>query len=506
MAVTVPSALAVVPKASVYSAPMAKEPLHQALKNVNYLWQYHRPPLISAVYTVAAAVTRSCIYHIPVKPSAESGGIRYVFEHRFVCSAATQTVTVSVDYCTTYAGGATVWTSIYSGAVVTGGAGSLTTSVSAASTIPDTAVAIRVTYTAPASGTRTDHHLLVYPAPSSVPAAAYTTGYEPYDDGILAAAGAPIHEEWLQRCGGSSAVVLTDRRQCAFAFVQEYTTNPYFSAELSTGCEGGFRSLPTVRGYIPNAKLEPTDMTVSVIAAVDSGATADLVSLAGQTFAAAGGIDELDVTITPKGTGLETYVDWTLGVKANTGKKTRVFAAVAWWVPTAPTGDIVQWIDELWPVALTGYLGEAISRVESVALGPYVGTAHLFDGVSSGLTTRYFAAVIPPGLLRCRATVAQTSISGTPAVFADTVVTSATGGVVDTTIPYYASTGTLDWLSIDTTSALVTCDAVDLLADGNGTVAVTLANAPYTEALSVQYAAGVSVWAWRQLEDMEDLP
>jgi hypothetical protein len=45
-----------------------------------------------------------------------------------------------------------------------------------------------------------------------------------------------------------------------------------------------------------------------------------------------------------------------------------------------------------------------------------------------------------------------------------------------------------------------------LLADGNGTIAVTLANAPYTEALSVQYAAGLSIWAWRQLENMEDLP
>ena len=501
MAIVVPSGLEVVAKSSIFSAPMAKEPLHQALTNVNYLWRYHRPPLLSVVYHVDAAVARSSSYHIPVLPSQELGGLRYIWEHRFVCSAATQTVTVSVDYCTTYAGGATAWTSIYSTAVVTGGAGSLTTSVSSALTLPETAVALRVTYTSPGAGTRTDHHLLVYPAPLSVPAATYSTGFVPYDDGILSAAGAPIHEEFLQRCATSAAAVLTDRRQCAFAFVQEYSAAPHFSAEAATGCEGGFRALPTVWSYLPGA-TSPADYAVSVIAGVDGGATADLVSLGGSTFAAAGGIAALDVSLPSMGTGIY----WTLGIKANTGQKTRVFAVVAWWTPPASTGSIVQWLDDLWPVALTGYLGDAIARVESVALGPYVGTAHLFDGVTSGLTTRYLAAVIPPGLLRCRATVAQTSLQGAPANFAASVVSSATGGAVDCQIPYYATNGTLDWGAANTGSAFVISDAVDLLADGNGTIAVTLANAPYTEALSVQYAAGLSIWAWRQLENMEDLP
>ena len=499
-------ALAVVKKASIFSAPMSAEPLNLALTNVNYLWRYHRPPLLSVVYTVDAGVSRSSSYHIPVLPSQEAGGLRYIWEHRFVCSAATQTVNVTVSYCTTYAGAGTAWTSIYTTAVVTGGAGTLTTSVSSALTLPETAVALRVTYTSPGAGTRTDHHLLVYPAPLSVPAATYTTGFVPYDDGILSAVGAPIHEEFLQRCATSSAAVLTDRRQCAFAFVQEYSTSPHFSAELATGCEDNFRALPTVWSYLPGAGAAPADYAVSVIADVDGGATADLVSLGGYTFAAAGGIAALDVSRVAAGSGLETRLSWTLGVKANTGQKTRVFAVVAWWTPPTPTGDIVQWLDDLWPVALTGYLGDAIARVESVALGPYVGTAHLFDGVTAGLENRYLGAVVPPGLLRCRATVAQSSVSGFDADFVPSVVSSASGGAVVCEIPYYATYGTLAWGEVNTGSAHVTSDAVDLLASGNGTVAVTLANTPYTEALSVSYAAGLSVWAWRQLENMEDLP
>ena len=508
MAVTPVTTLAVVPKNLLWSPAMAKEPLHRTLLNLNYLWAYHRPPLLSVVYTVAPALSRSVDYHIPILPSQETGGLRYTFEHRFVCSSGAATVQVTVDSCTTYAGGGTVWTNVYTQSVSSSGAGVLTTSVSSIYVIPTAAVALRVTYGAPSAGTRTDHHFLVYPAPSAPSAGTYSTGYRPYDDGILAAAGAPIHEELLQRCAISSRAVVEDRRHCAFAFVQEYTTTPHFVANAATGAESG-RTMPWVRGWVPATTGQ--SFAARVIATVSAGTTADLVSLGGVTFDASGSIESGTVTLNPKPDGA---LDWVLDVTATTGNSTRVLAVVAFWLPTVPQDNVVAWASAKWPSAQVSYLATAVERVEQAALGPYAATGHLFDGCSATtLQTRYLGAMVPPGWLRYRFSVSQTGSFSSLLTAPDySVVTTTTAGSVDAKVPWalvgYGDGNALggDFGGVGSASDIVTCENVDIASDGNGLLAVTLASAPAVEPIVVQYASGLCVWPQRKLENMENLP
>lgn len=510
MSVTVPTAFAVVPKGALWAPAMSAQPLQKALENVNYLWRYHRPPMLSVVYTVAPSVSRSTVYHIPVIPSQETGGIRYTFEHRMVMSDGAATTQVDVDTCSTYAGGATVWTNLYTQGVTSAGAGLLTTHTSTALAIPTATVALRVTYGAPSAGTRTDHHLLVYPTPTAPTVGTYATGYRPFDDGVLTATGAPIHEEFLQRCARSSRVIVKDRRQCAFAFVQEYSTTPHVVVNTANGGIAG-HSFPAVTGYLPGA-VDAT-LTARVLATVGGGATADLISFAGATFNADGAINTNTVTPLGGDPGPLAFRNWPLTVRNNVGQETRVHAVVCFWTPTVPQDDIVAWNADKWPSALIGTLANAIARVESAALTPYAGTAHLFDGCSiTALRTRYVAAMVTPGLLRLRPTVTQSASTAsalTAPAYSAVADTSSFGA--DSRLPWgfapingIVPGGAFGTLS--TKSTQVTADPIDLVAHGNGTLATTLANLPAVEPITVSDCSGLGLQPWRLLEDMESLP
>lgn len=512
MGVTAPTAFAVVKKGLLWSPAMAAQPLQKALENVNYLWQYHRPPLLSVIYTVAPSLTRATIYHIPVMPSQETGGLRYIFQHRFVCSDGAATVQVTVESCTTYAGGATAWTSVYTQSVASAGAGALTTHTSSASIIPVAAVAIRVTYGAPSAGTRTDHHLLVHPGQGAATVGSYSTGFRPFDDSVLTAAGAPIHEEFLQRCAVSSRAVLTDRKQCAYAFVQEYSTTPHLVVTTAKGGIAG-HGLPTTRGYLPGAFGAQT-LYLRAIATVDGGATASLVDFNGALLDADGTLQgAMTATGTPTDQGANASHDWALTIKNNAAQETRLLAAVAFWTPSPHTDNIVAWNGVKWPAALTGSLAAAIARVESAALTPYAGTAHVFDGTSAtGLQTRYLGAMVTPGLLRLRPAIVQTASTASALTApAYTGITSTSSAGADCRIPWAHSPvngivpgGAFGTLSAK--SALSIADPIDIAAHGNGTLSTTLANLPAVEPLTVSDATGLALMPWRLLEDMENLP
>lgn len=512
MAVVTPSAFAVVTKGQLFAPAMAAQPLQQALENVNYLWRYHQPPLLSVIYTVGAALTRATEYHIPVIPSQETGGLRYAFQHRFVCSDGAATVQVTVESCTTYAGGATVWTSVYTQGVASAGAGALTTHTSAATVIPTAAVAIRVTYGAPSAGTRTDHHLLVYPAPFAPSTGSYSTGYKPFDNGILGATGAPIHEELLQRCAISSRAVLTDRKHCAFAFVQEYSTTPHLAVTTAKGGIAG-HTLPAPRGYLPGAVGEQS-FAVRVIATVNGGSNAGLIAVQGELFDADGTLQSATITRQAQDPGAQAYCDWAVTVKNTSGQETRLFAVVAFWAPSPPTDNVVAWSAKSWPVALVSTLAKAIARVESAALTPYAGTAHCFDGQSAtALLTRYFGAMITPGLLRLRPAVTQTASASsalTPPAY--TTVTAASAVGADCQLPWNHAPG-INGVSgggafgtLDSKTTLSIAAPIDILASGDGTLALTLANLPAVEPMSISDATGVGLMPWRLLENMENLP
>lgn len=333
MAIVTPTDVGIVPQWQMLLPQMVAQPLQTALRNLNYLHRFHRPALVSAAVNADPLLTRTSEYHIPIIPSAD--GIRYTFETRFLCSNATQTVNVSLDYCTVYAGGATVWTNLTANNVVTGGAGTLTTRTDADLTIPATAVALRWTLTAPGAGTRTDHHLLCYPTPAAPTATAYASGFRCFDDGLyLAANDAPVHTEWLNRCKASAAAIVQDRKQMAFSFVQEYRTSPRLTRTSGAGSEGAY---PIGRAFFPNQK-GATTLDVQVIAGVSAGATAGLISLtqagAGKvTLAASGAIESGVLPVQLEGNGLLAHADLRFWLKATVGNATRPWAIVAYYTP-----------------------------------------------------------------------------------------------------------------------------------------------------------------------------
>lgn len=506
MAIAPITALVVAKKGAIMVPPMATEPLTGILNNLHYLWQKHTPPLISAVYNGSATTTRSTIYHVPIMPSAD--GIKYKFEHRFCCSSASQTVAVTVDYTATYAGGGTAWTQIYTQNVTSSGTpAALTTSVSTAYQIPAAATALRITLAAPAAGTKTDHHLLVYPAPDAPAAGVQTSGFKPFDDGIMASADkAPIHEEWIQRCAISARAVAEDRRQCAFAFVQEYRTAPAFSCTDAVfgDADAGY-VFPTVRAYLPHA-AGPQTLFWQAIGEVTAGSNSALIRIGGLQLDADGAVNSDSGSVMPSGSGLGAHVDLTLSVANTSPNTTRVFAVVAFWTPPQPQDNIVSWQLKKWPTALAHMLADSANRVESVAIGPYVGTAHLYDGQTTGLATRYLAAVVAPGAIKARSSLAQcwdpSTDSATPTY---SEITSASGGAVATRVSWTGDGYSGTFGTIPAMSALIDTSDGDGAATGDVTLSLTQANAPATEALSVTNTAGASVYVSRQIEDWEAL-
>ena len=510
--INVPTSLDVVKKGQLIDSPVSAQPLQLALENCNYLYRYHKPPHLSVIYNSAAALTRNSEYHCPITPSAD--GIDYTFEHRWQCSAATQTVTVGVDYCTTYAGAGTVWTNLYSTAVVTGGAASLTRSTSAAYNVPYTATAIRVTLTAPAAGTRTDHGLLMWPTAAAPTVGVKSSGFIPFDDGLITNAnGAAVHEEWLQRCAISSRALASDRKQCAFAFVQEYRTTPAFVCAGGTGTAG--YAMPPVRVYVPNATSgSGVSLTVKVIASVSAGTTTAKVKLASTgaaslTLDATGAIVDGTLVAGKIGDGFAAYFDAALSVFSTTGNTTKVYAVVAWWTPKQPTDNIVDWLAGKWPLAQAAYLSAAARRVEGVALGPYCGPGHIFDGISTGLTTRYHAAMFAPGADKARAAITR---SYTPwssqASLMQHDLTSTTAATIVVQVPWIVSSSAPPipaWGTGPISHDLTVTGGDDLTTSGNGSIDLTQQDVPYLEAYSITYATGISLWLWRQTADLEAL-
>lgn len=334
MAIVTPTDVGIIPQWQLLLPQMADEPLLTALRNLNYLHRYHQPALVSACPTSDPALTRTSEYHIPIIPSAD--GIRYTYEVRFVCSAATQNVTVAWDYSTAYAGGGTVWTNITSNVVVTGGAGTLTTRTDTAIAIPATADCLRVSLSAPGAGSRTDHHFLVYPAPAAATAAVYASGFRPFDDGLfLSADGAPVHTEWLNRLKASAAAILTDRKQCAFSFVQEYTTTPRYTKNSGNGV---WREFPMARCFLPNQQ-GPVTLAIRAIGKVSAGANADLLRIAqvGQdsvTLDASGSIESASLNVYLDDAGLLRGADLQCGIDSTAGGNvTKPYAIMAYWTP-----------------------------------------------------------------------------------------------------------------------------------------------------------------------------
>lgn len=329
MAIPAPSDIAVTPTAAMLVPPMAAEPLLTALANLNYLWQFHRPPLLDVCPT--GTVSRN-VYVVPVKPSQDT--LTYTFQNRLKPDT-TSTATIAVDYCTAYSGGGTTWHNLYSDTVGTTAAALLTHTDTAA--LPRTAVALRFTYTAGA-GVLVPHHILVQPTPSTATTGIQTSGFVPFDNGILSLTGAPIHTEFLNRCKLSTLAVLRDRWQCALSFVQCESGVPAKSPAAALG----LLALPTVRMFLPMAGDTAT-IQLQALATVTGGATAALVQVRQvggvvnevAQLDADGTIQTASLTLHPQQAGtLDAYADIEIAAASESSYRTDVRAVMGWWRPT----------------------------------------------------------------------------------------------------------------------------------------------------------------------------
>lgn len=330
MAITTPATLQVVSASGLIVPPVTAEPLLTALKNLNYLWKWHRPPLVDVCPNADVARGRGT-FVFPIDPSADS--LPYAFETRLITSQIT-TVTVKADYCTAYAGGGTAWTNLFTTAGVATVNNVLLTQSDGDYAIPANAVALRFDVQA-AAGNVAVHHLLVYPKPADATAGIQPSGFVPFDDGLLTQAGAPINTERLNRCKSSTLWLLADRTQQALSFLQRETGTPW------TDCTStALKDLPPVRVWFPYQG--PTvNLHILCLADVDAGATADLIRVRQvgvaesniANFPADGTINGTAITVTLQGSGAQRYADLAVSAVATAGNHTRLRAISAYWVP-----------------------------------------------------------------------------------------------------------------------------------------------------------------------------
>jgi hypothetical protein len=346
MTITTNGDLDVIDDSAILVPAMAAEPLQTALENLNYLFKWHRPALVDYCPTADDLQTRNT-FVIPIIPSVD--GMLYTFQHRIVASN-TSTCAITVEYTTTAA--MSVWTNIYTDAAVATTAATLLTNSKVDQVIPASAVALRVDYQM-AAGTLFVHHILALPSPAAPTAGITTSGFVPFDDGMLSSTGAPIHTELLNRCKLSALAVLRDRYQCAFSFGQKDGPVLIPTPAHLPAADTDWYALPIVRAWFP---WQGPDVTVHwrALATVSGGATTSMVRVrqvsvtdgevrafdadgviqSGLQIVAGGGTSAAAMTLHLQGEGAMRYADIELSGKASNGNRTSIRAAFAFWRPT----------------------------------------------------------------------------------------------------------------------------------------------------------------------------
>lgn len=348
MAPVTPSAdLTITPAEDLIFRPMAEAPLDAALGNVNWLWLYHRPPLVDACPMIGSGISRTSYVVIPIVAADDATDMRYDVRTVAITSAAAN-LTVTLEYCTAYTGLAasgtpTTWTNIFTQATATG-AGTVTVQTKTAQSIPATAVALRWTVSV-SVGTYELHHLSALPAPTAIPTGVRPSGFVPYDDGISALTGAPMHTELLNRCRGSAISVLRDRRIMRMCLAADETQANCAASETD---KTALAAWPQVTIGFPYAG-ETVDLAVYALATVSAGSSAGLIevrqvaepglpvtgsiTLAASGTDGSGGIKTDTLTVRPVGQGLARRATLDVRSKTTAGNDLHIHALVAIWRP-----------------------------------------------------------------------------------------------------------------------------------------------------------------------------
>lgn len=344
MAITIPPTLAVTLAQSLVQPAMLNDLVEVSALNGNYLWAHHCPPLADVAFLTAADLTADARYEWGIEPSAD--GIEYTA--RIACmrdAAAADTIRCSFFE---WSGGA--WNSL--GTADSASGTGIDRWNKTGMVIPPTSTRFRVDFHVQAGpGTHyTPHHVLLYPAPVGLAAGPKTSGFYPYDDGMLSTVGTPI-TTWHVGLGRNNALaLLEDRQPMVFAIVQEAVGGV---AWRYTATPAGTLVLGRVRVYLPgqsgdqvlgwHCRAEVVDVDL-----IDgAGATADLIRIqtvpsngsgitpATLTLAADGGHNTGTLTVRIEGAGDEAHVDLDIVVKHTAGNGTDLRYLVGYWRPFA---------------------------------------------------------------------------------------------------------------------------------------------------------------------------
>ena len=291
--------------------PFAKDPIKTALTNVNAVYLYHAPAMIQGLPADDySSGTAGATYLLPVMPSAD--GLPYTFA--FSCTAST---TVTRTYYTSpdaALSGAT-YTQI---GTATGSTGSDGVVEDGGYTIPAATRHVKIVVSS--ASPIYPQALCIYPTPSATVPATTSAGFVAYDDGLLdAAAGAPIHSEFLDRCRKSSLAVFHDRKQCGLSLFCNTDPDEDEDEEHAIAIDaGGDVSMPESRIRLPGC-VQPIKLTIKAIgvsagADVANGITVTVKgsSVEKVQLSITGEVETGSLTVTPTGDGLERFVDVSL--------------------------------------------------------------------------------------------------------------------------------------------------------------------------------------------------
>ena len=199
-----------------------REPLETIADQGNYLYAHHRPP-IAAFSPHDRGTSYSLSYIVPITPSAD--GLTYDL-HFAVHAVIAGTYTITVSTSQTHGG---TYANIYNANRTPAAAQEWFTLDAQAIPAADrflrvqlssinTANAVQLQWFAARPSAARD------PADATaqaIPAGVQPSGFCRVDGSLLAAAGAPVHVELLNRCRDNALAVIQDRRQAVAAFVTE---------------------------------------------------------------------------------------------------------------------------------------------------------------------------------------------------------------------------------------------------------------------------------------------
>ncbi len=331
MTITIPTGVVVVDQADLIGPVADAAPLQTILENTAHLYAYG-PAHLTAVYTCADKITnRSVVFQVPIVPSAD--GIPYVFRHHVRTGTGTSNLTVKVEEWTGAA-----WNTLENNTAVGAGANTVVT-YTHTDTVDAAATKLRLTYSR-ATGTDelTPDSVCMYPQVSSIAAGKKTSGYVPFDDGLLSSAGSPIHTEFFDRAVRNALHVLRDRQQCALAFVQEDDSG-YVKHEVSAAGigAGAYIRLGAARFCAPY-QVNPI-INVYALASVTGGSTSEIVRVRqrgpqGESILLNGTGSVVSGALSLKMPGGPlSFADLEIGGTHTSGNEAYIHAVVAYWTP-----------------------------------------------------------------------------------------------------------------------------------------------------------------------------